>query len=89
MDGFADALVSGTAAEISLHRRVDLGIGGRNGVQLAVELRNAAGGIGGQPVELLVRDDGNDEEHARGMFREMVRAGAGVVIGPMTSAMAA
>ena len=64
------------------------GRGGRNGVQLAVELRNAAGGIGGQPVELMVRDDGNDEEHARGMFREMVRAGAGVVIGPMTSAMA-
>lgn len=69
-------------------RGADLGIGGRNGVQLAIEQRNAAGGIGGQMVELLVRDDGGDPEHARRVLRELVAAGVALVIGPMTSGIA-
>ena len=39
-------------------RVADLGGAGRNGVQLALEQRNAAGGINGRSVELVVRDDG-------------------------------
>ena len=38
-------------------RVADLGIDGRNGAVLAVELRNKAGGIKGRKVELLVEDD--------------------------------
>ena len=69
-------------------RGADLGISGRNGTELAIEMRNAAGGVNGRPIEFLTRDDGNDPEHARTAFRELVREGADVVIGPMTSSMA-
>lgn len=69
-------------------RGADLGISGRNGAQLAVEMRNAAGGIGGQAVELLTRDDGNDPEHARLAFRGLVAEGVAAVVGPMTSSIA-
>ena len=38
-------------------RVADLGIGGRNGAALAIELRNKSGGVNGRMVELIVEDD--------------------------------
>ncbi len=69
-------------------RVADLGIGGRNGVQLAVEEVNRQGGINGRPVELLVMDDRQDPQQARTGMGQLLDAGVAVVIGPMTSAMA-
>ncbi len=42
-------------------RLSDLGIGGRNGVMLAVEEINNAGGISGRPVKLITKDDKVDQ----------------------------
>ena len=46
-------------------RVADLGIGGRNGVALAIEMRNKSGGVNGRPVELIVEDDKQDPEIAK------------------------
>lgn len=69
-------------------RVADLGVGGRNGALLAVEERNERGGINGRPVELIIRDDEQDQETARRVTRELVQRKVEALIGPMTSAMA-
>ncbi len=69
-------------------RVADLGLGGRNAVTLAVEMRNKAGGIGGRQVELLVEDDQQDAEVARKAFARLAERKVEAVVGPMTSAMA-
>lgn len=69
-------------------RVADLGIGGRNGAQLAVDDVNARGGVDGRPLELLVRDDEQNEAVARMRFVELVDAGVRFVVGPMTSNIA-
>ncbi|HRE16249.1 MAG TPA: ABC transporter substrate-binding protein, partial [Rhodocyclaceae bacterium] len=70
-------------------RVADLGEGGRNGVQLAVEEKNRAGGIAGRRIELLVRDDGQKPEQAEQAAQELIASGVVAIVGPMTSAMAA
>jgi branched-chain amino acid transport system substrate-binding protein len=69
-------------------RVADLGVNGRNGAILAVEERNAAGGIGGRRIELIVRDDRQDPEVARQATRELLDRKVAAVIGPMTSVIA-
>lgn len=69
-------------------RVADLGIAGRNGVQIAVELRNRAGGITGHPIELVIRDDEQDPVVAEQVTRELIAQGVVAIIGPMTSVMA-
>jgi branched-chain amino acid transport system substrate-binding protein len=69
-------------------RVADLGIGGRNGAQLAVEELNAQGGVNGVPIEFVVADDEQNENTARQRLTEMAEAGVKVVVGPMTSSMA-
>ena len=69
-------------------RVADLGVAGRNGVQLAVEQRNAAGGIGGRPVELVVRDDEQNLETAKRVVAELISQDLELIIGPMTSSVA-
>ncbi|WP_295484295.1 ABC transporter substrate-binding protein [Accumulibacter sp.] len=69
-------------------RVADLGIGGRNGAILAVELRNQQGGIDGRPIELIAEDDQQDAEVARKAADRLLARGVEAVIGPMTSAMA-
>jgi branched-chain amino acid transport system substrate-binding protein len=66
----------------------DLGVAGRNGAQLAVEQRNAAGGINGRPVELVVRDDEQNPETAKRVAGELISQNIELIIGPMTSSMA-
>lgn len=45
-------------------RAADLGVSGRNGVTIAIELRNQAGGIKGRMVKLLAEDDQQDAKVA-------------------------
>ncbi len=74
----------GFAGELT-GKQADLGVHGRNGAQLAIENINAAGGIAGRPVELLVRDDLGTPEGARAADRALIEAGVVAIIGHMTS----
>jgi branched-chain amino acid transport system substrate-binding protein len=68
-------------------RLSDLGIAGRNGVTLAIEACNAAGGIKGRPVELLTKDDKQDAQAAVAADKELIDKGVVAIIGHMTSSM--
>lgn len=69
-------------------RVADLGIGGRDGALLAIELRNASGGVGGRLVELIAEDDQQDTEIAKQAVSRLINSKVVAIIGPMTSAMA-
>lgn len=75
--------IAGTSGRVA-----DLGVGGRNGVTLALELRNAAGGINGRKIELVARDDQQNPEKARAAVQELIEQKVAAILGPMTSAMA-
>ena len=75
----------GFAGELT-GRQADLGVHGRNGAQLAVETINAAGGVAGRPIELVVRDDRGTPEGAQTADRELMGKGVVAIIGHMTSA---
>lgn len=66
----------------------DVAIEGRNGAQLAVEMANAAGGVLGQPIELIVRDDEQKQDMAMRGLNELADSQVAFVVGPMTSQMA-
>jgi len=68
-------------------RLSDLGMSGRNGLMLAVEDRNAAGGIGGRPVTILIRDDQHNADTARAVDQGLIDAGVPVIVGHMTRSM--
>jgi len=84
---FRDPLKIGFIGGVS-GRVADLGVAGRNGVMLAIEQRNAAGGVGGRQVELLVKDDEQNPEVARKAMAELLKQRVELVIGPMTSNIA-
>lgn len=69
-------------------RFADLGTAGRNGAILAVEWRNAAGGVKGSTAELIVRDDKQDNITALDALKALDTAGVAIIIGPMTSSVA-
>ncbi|MBI5524054.1 MAG: ABC transporter substrate-binding protein [Desulfarculus sp.] len=69
-------------------RVADLGLAGRDGAQLAVDLRNQGGGVAGRRVVLLVKDDGQDPGQARRAAQALLDQGVAALIGPMTSDMA-
>lgn len=69
-------------------RVADLGIGGRNGAQLAVEMRNAAGGIHGRQIEFLIEDDQQNADIAQLAVTRLIQLKVDAIVGPMTSAMA-
>jgi len=68
-------------------RHYDLGVSGRNGATLAVEDLNAAGGIDGRRLELVVRDDEQEPEAARRAVQALADLGVVAIVGHMTSAM--
>lgn len=69
-------------------RVADLGVAGRNGVLLAVEQANAAGGVHGRSIDLVVRDDEQDSESAKRAVDDLLALDIELIIGPMTSNMA-
>ncbi|MCK7499157.1 MAG: ABC transporter substrate-binding protein [Comamonadaceae bacterium] len=68
-------------------RSYDLAEAARNGVLLAIEQRNLAGGIDGRAIELVVRDDGEKPGGAAQGAAELVASGVVAIIGPITSSM--
>lgn len=69
-------------------RSADFGMSGRNGTLLAVEEINAKGGIHGRPIELLVRDDEQNDAIGTRAVESLAAEQATAIIGPMTSSMA-
>ncbi len=63
----------------------DLGVQGRNGVQLAVDKINENGGVDGRMLELLVKNDKNSVKGAIEADKELIRSGVVAIIGHMTS----
>ncbi len=57
----------------------------REGALLAVEEANMAGGINGQPLELLISDDRNTREGIIAADRELLEQGVLAIIGHVTS----
>ena len=66
-------------------RVADLGIGGRNGAILAVEMRNLQGGINGGSIELIAEDDQQDAQVTKQAIAHRLARKVEAVIGPMTS----
>lgn len=62
-----------------------IGIAGRNGALLAAERINAAGGIQGRRLELLVRDDFDDPDRALEADRALADEGVVALVGHMAS----
>jgi branched-chain amino acid transport system substrate-binding protein len=69
-------------------RVAGLGVAGRDGVLLAIEEVNRAGGVKGRKLELLSRDDQQQADVSRQVTGELIDKGVVAIIGPMTSAMA-
>jgi len=63
----------------------DLGVQGRNGVQMAIENLNKAGGINGRTLELIVENDENSIEGALKADKKLIEEGVVAIIGHMTS----
>jgi branched-chain amino acid transport system substrate-binding protein len=70
-------------------RNADLGIAGLNGVTLAVENANRSGGINGATIEIIAKDDEQNPETAVRQVESLIKSGVRIIIGPMTSSMAA
>ena len=65
----------------------DLGFAGRNGTLLAVEVFNNAGGLDGEPVTVVIRDDMHDAETGRKIVQELIDRKVAAIVGPMTSSV--
>lgn len=66
-------------------KQADLGIHLRNGIQLAVEEINSAGGINGRNLELVVEDDFGTPHGAKDAENKLIDKGVVAVIGHVTS----
>lgn len=61
----------------------------RDGAQLAVDELNAAGGVLGRPVELIVRDDTAAPEEGAAQARDLIISeGVSALLGPVSSGVA-
>jgi ABC-type branched-chain amino acid transport systems, periplasmic component len=78
-------IIVGFAAQLT-GRQAELGVQERNGVQLAVEKINAAGGVAGRKIEMIIRDDFGSPEKARTVDSELIKEGVVAIIGHATSA---
>lgn len=65
----------------------DVGTYGRDGAILAIEARNASGGIRGRKISLEIRDDAQDAARVRSGVKELTGQGVLAVIGPIASEM--
>lgn len=75
--------VGGTSGRVA-----DLGISGRDAVQLAIEACNRVGGIDGRPVQLIIKNDEQNPDLARQAVKDLVGQEVAAIVGPMTSDMA-
>lgn len=75
--------IAGTSGKVA-----DLGISGRDAVQMLVEEYNENGGVNGRRIELVIKDDQQDPHIARSSVHQLIDEGVAAIIGPMTSDMA-
>ena len=61
----------------------------QRGAELAVADLNAAGGVLGQPLKLIVGDDSSDPEQARAVAHKLIADGVSMVVGHRASDMTA
>ena len=66
-------------------RNASLGVDGRDGAILAVETINAAGGVNGRPLELVIEDDQGTPGGALAADLSLIKANVTAIIGHMTS----
>ncbi len=85
--GPADPIRIGFIGGLS-DRNSDVGQAGYNGLVLAAEQANRAGGIHGRHVEIVARDDAQSREVAVRNAQELAASDVEAVIGPYTSGMA-
>lgn len=69
--------------------QADFGLVGRNGALLAIEQRNATGGVKGRQIDLLVRNDAQNPELAMQAVQELAAADVALIVGPMISSISA
>jgi len=82
-----DAIVIGMATSLTGGAAL-FGEGNRDGAQLAVDELNAAGGVLGRQIELIVRDDQADPDVGKDQARDLiVDQGAVALLGPVSSAV--
>jgi branched-chain amino acid transport system substrate-binding protein len=74
--------VAGTSGRVA-----DLGISGRDAVQLVIEQCNQEGGVTGREVQLVIKDDQQRPEVARQAVKALIEENVVAIIGPMTSDM--
>jgi branched-chain amino acid transport system substrate-binding protein len=74
--------IGGTSGRVA-----DLGIAGRDGAILAIEICNQTGGVSGRKVQLITKNDEQTPEVAERCMRELIAEGVLAIVGPMTSAM--
>lgn len=82
-----DTLTIGFSASLT-GTTSELGISGRNGLNLAIETINAKGGVNGRTVNVIVKDDENDPALALSNDRDLYALDVNFIIGHMTSNMA-
>jgi len=63
------------------------GVTEANGAQLAVEQINAAGGVNGRPLELLMGDAESNPDTAVQLTRDYVRDGMQLIVGPTLASL--
>lgn len=68
-------------------RTADLGGHARNGMILAVEHQNAAGGLFGKPVQMIIKDDRHEETLLKQGLQSLIDSKVNAIIGPTTSTM--
>lgn len=66
----------------------DLGGPARNGMLLAVEEANAAGGIRGKPIKTIIKDDRQSKPQAVKAVNALIGNKVDAIIGPVTSSIA-
>lgn len=79
-----EPIAVGFTAELT-GKQAELGVQERNGVQMAIEKINGAGGVDGRPISLIVLDDLGTPEGARAADRELVEKKVAAIIGHATS----
>lgn len=79
-----DPILVGVAVELS-GSRGKIGVALRDGAQLSVDEINAAGGIRGREIQLIVRDDQGSPAVAKAVDQELIDLGVVAIVGHVTS----
>ncbi len=81
-------ILVGLAVELT-GKQADVGINIRDAAQMAVDEINEQGGVNGQPLELIIRDDQGRPEVAQKVDAELLEMGVVAILGHYTSNVAA